>query len=96
MLTLTVKSMWHKFGNRGIGGKMWRELKEILGDAMIIFFVVWMLICFGMFWVSPTGYKLMGESNRVVLSIEIVAVAIILGLGIERLIDDIRAFRKKR
>ena len=69
-------------------------LKEIIGDAMVVFFAIWMLICFTQFWLSPTGWKLMGEPNRIVLGIETAVAVAILGLGIERLIDDFRRGRQ--
>ena len=69
------------------------EIREIIGDTLTIALGLILLFHFGMFW-TKTWIRI-GEPNEIMLTVETVMALAILGLGIERYIDDFRRRRRR-
>ena len=67
-------------------------LIELIGDALILAFGALSLRVF--IPIIIWGEVLIVESNSVILTTELLLAAVIVFIGIQRLIDDIRSLRK--
>ena len=72
---------------------MWNNLKELSGNLLLIFLGLFYLAHFIAFLII--GTVTVGESNRIILGIEIAIFVGIPALGVERLIKDIIRMRRK-
>jgi len=68
-----------------------KDLLEIIGDALIIFFSLTVLLIFVP--VLILGRYYIEEPNSVILITEIILATLIMVIGINRSIDDIRRFK---
>ena len=67
---------------------MWERIKEISADAYAIFTTGWIL--FHLVMIAKYGTFLIGEKYPLIIYIEIVLIAGLLILQIERLIKDLK------
>ncbi len=67
---------------------MWERIKEIYASVFLISSLLWILL--HLIWITKRGKVVIAEDNKWVLRLEIVLVSLLVLLGIERFIKDIR------
>jgi putative Mn2+ efflux pump MntP len=72
--------------------KFWNDYKELLGDALLIFFGAWMVYVFITIEILGQYGK---EPNAIIRWVEIGGSWLIIVLGIDRVIQDIKRLKKK-
>jgi len=67
---------------------MWEKIKEIYASAFLIASLLWILL--HLIWIKQRGRVVIGEDNKWILKLEIVLVSLLVLLGIERFVKDIK------